>query len=408
MATTSQPPPGNDPALLVPRERCLRCRRPQSVCYCAHLASLPTETRVLVLQHPKEQHMAIGTARMAHLALPNSSLRVGLDFSKDAEVVTAIAPPQRAYVVFPSEHAVDARTLAGGEPITLVVIDGTWWQAQKLLKLNPALRALPHIAFVPERPSQYRIRRQPASHCVSTVEALAQVLTALEPDAGPFTRLLDPFLAMVDRQAAFATEVKSSRHSALAAARKKKGPPPTLADRLAVPWEQIVCVHGEANAWPIRHPDHAPAETVMWTAHRPSTGETFECVIRPRRQLAPSTANHLDVTREELMAGVDVAQWQSRWRAFVREDDVFVQWGTFTGKLALGCELPRPARLIELRSEALQQLRAKVGTVEECLAMIGGEAVPVGVRGRAGRRLAAQVAVLRALWRMPRRGLSRR
>ena len=80
----SSPPDDGGPG---PRRSvCARCRRPPVVCYCAVLPSLPARTRVLLLQHPRERHVAIGTARMAHLALPSSTLRMGVDFSRD-EVV---------------------------------------------------------------------------------------------------------------------------------------------------------------------------------------------------------------------------------------------------------------------------------------------------------------------------------
>ena len=56
----------------------MRCRRPQSHCYCASLPQLTTKTRVVFLQHPRERHVAIGTARMAHLSLPQSTLVEGI------------------------------------------------------------------------------------------------------------------------------------------------------------------------------------------------------------------------------------------------------------------------------------------------------------------------------------------
>ena len=57
---------------------CARCRRPQSVCYCAALPTLETTTRIVILQHPREKEKPIGTARMASLCLPRAELHVGL------------------------------------------------------------------------------------------------------------------------------------------------------------------------------------------------------------------------------------------------------------------------------------------------------------------------------------------
>ena len=66
--------------LLSPRIECARCRRPERLCWCAHLPVLPTETRIVFLQHPRERNLSIGTARMASLCLPSSELHVGVDF----------------------------------------------------------------------------------------------------------------------------------------------------------------------------------------------------------------------------------------------------------------------------------------------------------------------------------------
>src|SRR5271156_1599568 len=62
------------------RSVCRHCRRPGSCCYCAHLAPIPSATRVVFLQHPRESKVAIGTCRMAHLALADSELHLGVSF----------------------------------------------------------------------------------------------------------------------------------------------------------------------------------------------------------------------------------------------------------------------------------------------------------------------------------------
>ena len=53
---------------------------------------------------------------------------------------------------------------------TFVIIDGTWANAKKMLRLNPRLRELPFISFIPKTKSNFRIRRQPAELCYSTIE----------------------------------------------------------------------------------------------------------------------------------------------------------------------------------------------------------------------------------------------
>ncbi|MGN6108890.1 MAG: DTW domain-containing protein, partial [Kofleriaceae bacterium] len=74
---------------------CPRCRRPERVCYCAAVHPLTTTTRVVILQHPRERDVPIGTARMASLCLPHASLHVGIRWDGHPALAAALADPAR-------------------------------------------------------------------------------------------------------------------------------------------------------------------------------------------------------------------------------------------------------------------------------------------------------------------------
>ena len=182
------------------RIRCERCARPASHCLCALIPSLPSRTRVLVLQHPSEVGHALNTAGLAVLGLRNAELRVGERFAEE----TWRVPGYRACLLFPGEQA---RALAGmaaeaaGEPLLLVAPDGTWRKARKLLHLNPALAALPRVSLAEGMASRYRLRKAPGEGALSTIEAIAAALDELE---APRTHeaLLKPFDALIEGQIA--------------------------------------------------------------------------------------------------------------------------------------------------------------------------------------------------------------
>jgi DTW domain-containing protein YfiP len=356
--------------------------------------SLPTRTRVVLLQHPRERHVPIGTARLAHLCLPDSALHVGVDFDDDQQVRAALTGDGRpTYLLFPGAEALDLAGARPEGPITLVVVDGTWWQARKLLKRNAALRALPQLRFTPPAPSNYRIRREPADHCVATVEALALVLGALEGDAARFASLLRPFEQMIDTQLHYARTVRGARHRhALHRARRARRLP--MGALLRANAGNLLCVHGEANAWPARQTDAPPPEIVHWVARRARTGETFEAILAPRRPLAPSIPGHIGLPPARLGAGESWASFRARWEAFVRPDDLACTWGRYATDLveAEGVALPR-ARL-DLRPVAGTILGARTGTVEDCSARLGLAAGVPLASGRGGARLAALLAIV--------------
>jgi DTW domain-containing protein YfiP len=385
----------------------------------------------MLLQHPRERHVAVGTARMAHLALPNSVLRLGIDFSTDPVVCAALQESPPPFLLFPGPRAVDAAALPKDRAVTLIVLDGTWWQARKLLHLNPALRALPQVAFTPRQPSAYRIRRQPAAFCLSTIEALAEVLPLIEPEGASLGRLLEPFHAMVARQERFALEIASGRHRSVRGARRVRGvvgsgsgedggaevgaePPHArdtgeLARTLGAAWPRLVCVYGEANAWPKRMKDRPVPEIVRWLGVRPATGATFEAIVAPRQPLAPAVPARIGVAAESLRAGDTVGAWRDAWAAFCGPEDVVVAWGPFELGLAAndGLSMPSPDEILDLRTAARAFRGARLRTVEDAAAALT-PAAPAGASfdppssadalvGRGGVRLRALVTVLEAM-----------
>jgi DTW domain-containing protein YfiP len=370
------------------RASCAHCLRPQSVCYCRHLTSLETATRIVLLQHPRERDMPIGTARMASLCLPNAELHVGIDWQGSPALARALSDPSRpAALLYPGEGAIDVVRNPPPGPITLIVVDGTWWQTRKLVRKNPVLAALPRYAFTPPSPSEYRIRREPDDTCVSTIEALAHVLGALEGDPARFRALLEPFRAMVDAQ----LDCEKRFHGARLRHRKAEKPsrprvPPLLGDRAG----DLVSVVGEANAWPYRATElrtEYSDELVHWAARRLKTGETFDFVVAPKNPLAPSTPIHTRLSPDLLAAGGTVQELMSQWRSFVRDTDVICSWGRYGTSLFADAGGHLPAERIDLRHVARVFTRGKVGTLEGFAASIGAPSSPSPLRGRAGVRL---------------------
>jgi len=190
----------------MPRLQCPRCQRPASHCLCALVPSLDSHTRVLILQHPEEASHALNTARLAALGLRNCELRIGETFDDLA------LDEMPSYLLFPGEGAVPAATLARPDAaLQLIVPDGTWRKARKLLHLNPQLAALPRVTLPPGLESRYRLRRAPSPGALATVEAITMVLNALEGE-GRFDALLRPFEALIEGQIQAMGEVVYQRN----------------------------------------------------------------------------------------------------------------------------------------------------------------------------------------------------
>ena len=193
------------------RPQCSRCLRPATHCLCPLIPSLDSRTRVLLLQHPSEVNHALNTARLAALGLNNAQLVVGEVFD---DLPTLLNPPgYQARLLFPAETAQPLQAYTSSdEPMLLVVPDGTWRKARKLLHLNPLLAALPRVTLAEGAVSRYRLRKAPGPGSLSTVEAIVQALQALEAPAS-FDALLKPFEALIEGQiCAMGEEVFRKNH----------------------------------------------------------------------------------------------------------------------------------------------------------------------------------------------------
>lgn len=377
-----------------PRRTCPRCLRPEVACYCAHVTSLPTRTRVVVLQHPREADVPINTARIAALCLPSSSVHVGVDFGQDREVRALLADPARPPILlWPGEGARDLASDPPPSPVTLVVVDGTWSLARKLVRVNPLLAGLPRYAFTPPRPSDYRIRKEPAGHCVSTIEALSLALGFLEGRGGGFEPMLSPFRAMVDHQIDCRDRIGASRHARRSHPDRPLGIPALIHERRS----DLVVFAAEANGYPHDAVPRYPEELVHMVALRLSTGEVFDELARPVAPLHPSTALHLSIPAADIASAQPLAAWRERWRAFVQPSDVLCAWGKHAVQLvekALGAP---PDALLDLRTVAGNVSRGAPGSMDAFASTLGATPLPLVARGRAGVRAAMLGGVLGSL-----------
>jgi DTW domain-containing protein YfiP len=182
------------------RVTCLRCLRPESFCVCADLPVAPSRSRVVILQHPREARLAICSAWLTRLALENAEIHRGVRFGEDPRIREIAATPGAA-VLFPGEGAAPLSGRAGDPPPFLVVVDGTWHQAEKMLRLNPALAGLPRLSLSPAGPSGYGdLRREPAEGLLPTIEAVALALGVLEGDAARYEPMVIAFRRSVALQ----------------------------------------------------------------------------------------------------------------------------------------------------------------------------------------------------------------
>lgn len=154
---------------------CLRCGLRRDACLCADVVRIENATQVLVLQHALESYKSTNTGRLATLALAKA--RLGLHGGREGDLDLGAVDLTGAAVLYP-----DAPT-ATTEVRTLVVLDGTWQQARRMLQRIDALRGLPRVSIPARVVEGSRLRKPHFDGGLSTIEAIAEALRVIEGDA---------------------------------------------------------------------------------------------------------------------------------------------------------------------------------------------------------------------------------
>ena len=221
------------------REHCPVCIQPRTGCYCPHVQRFDPNISFVILIHPIEMRRRIATGRMSHLCLEQSHLISGQNYSDNEIVNGLIQDPQRhSVILYPGPDSQNLSSMPqdqrrelvpAGKKLTVFVIDGTWATAKKMMRESQNLRALPQICFAPEKPSTFRVRKQPSDLCYSTIEAIHQTIELLGDSQGFVTaqrwhdNLLEVFDVMVERQLDY-LKTSEEKNGAFTSRQEKKRP----------------------------------------------------------------------------------------------------------------------------------------------------------------------------------------
>ena len=165
---------------------------------------LEAHCNILILQHPNEYRKYYSTAKLVLKGITNARLLRGIEF--DAAVLRQTLAGQSPYLLFPTKDATDCEEIILNANHTIIAIDGTWDEARKIVHRNPALRDFPCLTFKRALRSNYRIRKQPQAHCLSTIESIAHLLKlnalacAGSAKSNSYDSLLVGFTKMVEQQ----------------------------------------------------------------------------------------------------------------------------------------------------------------------------------------------------------------
>lgn len=179
---------------------CPHCGKPLPLCICESITPIANRIELLILQHPQEQDRALGTASLTALSLENASLKIGLSWPSLSKALGRSVDPQDwAILYLGSAKVADLETERDIVAINrkgeiednqraimkdikgVVLLDGTWSQAKALWWRNAWMLKCQRFILGRSKPSAYgKLRREPRSDGLSTIEAAGMILSRLE------------------------------------------------------------------------------------------------------------------------------------------------------------------------------------------------------------------------------------
>ncbi len=155
-----------------------------------------------MIMHETEQWRISNTGYLAALMLSNSVLRIHGERGRMLDVHDWFEPTHRAFVLFPDAHArvLDPQLAKEDDrPIRLIVPDGTWRQARRIVRRVAGLANVPKVALPEGLVSEYRLRKRQSTDGMCTFEAISEALCLLEGAhlRAPFVHVLSRFVERI-------------------------------------------------------------------------------------------------------------------------------------------------------------------------------------------------------------------
>lgn len=169
-------------------DRCFECFRPKSHCLCEYAKpEIDSGIKFIFLMHPKEaRHQRTGTGRLSHVALKDSEIIVGIDFSMNQHFLDLINDEKYFPVLmYPGEDAWNAKRdgfseIVGNKTLLVIIIDATWFCSRKIIEHNPMLLNLPRLSFYGEYRSIFTFKKEPKPEYISTIESCYYLIKELQ------------------------------------------------------------------------------------------------------------------------------------------------------------------------------------------------------------------------------------
>ena len=155
-------------------------------CICDAIPRLKLRTRICLVIHVNETKRRSNTGLLALRALVNSEVRLRGEPGETLDLSDLLSDDYRTFLFYPAKDAEElSSALIDGDPrpIQLIVPDGTWRQAGKMLYRHPELNGIPRVKLGAGGAPKYYMRAQHRADGMATLQAIARGLGVIEGES---------------------------------------------------------------------------------------------------------------------------------------------------------------------------------------------------------------------------------
>lgn len=166
--------------------RCINCKVNNHFCVCEFLKPFNIQTNVSLIVHVRELKLTSNTAQFAQKMLPkNAHIVIRGRMNEIFDPSPTLERSGRPLFLYPHDDALemneDFKSKFPG-PYHLIIPDGNWQQARKVRQREEAFKNLTTVKLRPGIVTEYGLRKTQSPNWVSTYEAMAHALGALESE----------------------------------------------------------------------------------------------------------------------------------------------------------------------------------------------------------------------------------
>lgn len=161
---------------------CIDCGLASNWCCCSQILPTKSQIQIVLLLHENEPSRPTSTSKIILKTLPNAQSYTWKRNESPSSLIEQINNKNTdTWLLFPADRPeLKARQQVlkiDHQRNTLIIVpDGTWKEVRKIVRKSPWLAGLPLLAFDPQTPSRYDLRRNPDTDHLCTAETVIELL----------------------------------------------------------------------------------------------------------------------------------------------------------------------------------------------------------------------------------------